>query len=122
MDLQLALTLEKKPDQEFEHHFKGFGIHPSVCQVQIWKMGNKTFILFTDLGKGTSVTNASEQLVQEIYAEYLHPLPKEECMFAETYGDKEGIDLVLPVWRGDAVSDVEWKHLGVLTKHINSKL
>jgi hypothetical protein len=81
--------------------------------------------LFTDIGKGTSVTNASEQLVTEIYNQYLiSHYRKEQCLFAETYDrkektDTEAIDIIVPEWENNKCIRVGWKHLG--KKIINNK-
>lgn len=112
-------SIEKKPDSDFTHHFKGLGIHKSECSVKIWMKDGFAFILLTDTGKGTSVTNAAEQLIEEIYFSQLQPkgLAKDKCLFVETYDPKEGIDVVIPVWDKNKVIDVDWKHMG---KIINS--
>jgi len=50
----------------FEHEFLGFGIHPSKCIVEIRDSDSQSFITFLDINEGTSVTNASEQLANEV--------------------------------------------------------
>lgn len=118
--LKQELATEREPDIKFEEwNFKGFGIHPSTIMVKVWKLYSKIFVLFIDIGKGTSVTNAAEQLVEEVFS-YLSDTglignPKEDFIFAETYqGKNEGVDLVIPEWKGGKVVDVEWCHLGIL--------
>lgn len=109
--MQAATT----PAMQFNHDFKGFGTHRSTCNVKIWVCGEKAFVLFTDLGRGTSVTNAAEQLVEEITALYLPKFKRAFTFFAETYqGKNEGVDLVCPEWAGDTVQAVSWVHIGKL--------
>jgi hypothetical protein len=124
-DLQPGL--ERAPDFDIQHNFLGFGTHPSECNIKIWcfpynpnilndGVFEKAFVLFTDLGKGTSVTNASEDLVEWVYYHFLIRLKPEDCIFAETYqGKKEGVDIVAPVWNKGKVIDVNWLHLGTFT-------
>jgi hypothetical protein len=69
--------------QEFLHVFKGFGRVQSQCLVRMYSDDGETFICFIDLGVGTSVTNASEQIATEIVNEY-HLNPS-DCRFFETY-------------------------------------
>lgn len=113
-----ALSIERKPDIHLNpYKFKGFGIHNSECDVKIWFEKEKAIVLFTDIGKGTSVTNASEQLVTEIYNGYLTKFDKNNVMFMETYErDKrhriEDVDIVVPVWQDGKAVDVNWFHLG----------
>jgi hypothetical protein len=115
-DFKDALTVERKPDLLFIHQFKGFGINKSECKVEIWKLQDKALVLFTDTGKGTSVTNASEQLVTEIYNQYLiKDYKPNQCLFSETY-DRIQIDIVLPNWQGNKCHRVGWKHLGKIIK------
>lgn len=115
------LTLERKADLIFNHKYLGFGNCDSECKVEIWinvpsSNGDICIVLFTDLGKGTSVTNFSEGLVTQIYEKHLkHGYKKEQCVFAETY-DRIQIDIVLPNWEGDKCNGVNWKHLGMIIK------
>lgn len=69
--------------KEFVHPFKGFGRIPSSCLVRMYEDDGETMICFIDLGAGTSVTNASEQLASEIVNGY--NLIPEDCRFFETY-------------------------------------
>lgn len=62
--------------QAFVHYFKGFGIHPSICRVHLFSFDENTIVVFEDMGwdTGTSITNASEQLANEIAElKNLHP-------------------------------------------------
>jgi hypothetical protein len=113
-----ALTIERQPDLSFTHHFIGLRIHKSECKVEIWKLPTKCVILFTDTNKGTSVTNAAEQLITEIYNQYLiKDYKTNQCLFAETYDKvKEGIDIILPEWHDNICEDIEWRHLGKFVK------
>lgn len=115
------LALQREADLIFNHEYLGFGIHKSECQVEIWmsiptSLGSSCLVLFTDLGKGTSVTNASEQLVSEIYNKYLiSNYKKERCVFSETY-DRKQIDVIIPDWNNNVCERVTWKHLGMIIK------
>jgi len=106
-------SLEQRPANEFTHDFKGFGTHKSRCLVQIWRGENCCAVLFTDLNIGTSVTNAAEQIIEEVYSQHLKQhYPRERCLFIETYDKTEGLDIIVPKWDGERVYDVDWKHLG----------
>ncbi len=126
MELQLNhnnyLTPTRDPDMRFTHHFKGFGIHKSECLIEIWFLEKYCIVLFTDTGKGTSVTNASEQIITEVYeqAELNLMYTREQCLFAETYDKvKDGIDIIIPEWKNGICVDVEWRHLGKIVKQEN---
>jgi len=67
----------------FQHEFKGYGRVPSVCSVKIFSNNGEHIIYFEDIGNGTSVTNASEQLATEIINRYA--INPNECKFIETY-------------------------------------
>lgn len=96
--------------QEFQHEFKGFGIHPSTCSVKVVSEDMRHVIYFEDLNHGTSVTNASEQLASEIVQ--LLNLSPEDCRFFETYDGIE-FDEISYDWdlkRGKwSASNPEWK-------------
>lgn len=57
----------------FEHEFLGLKIHPSKYTVEIRDGENESFITFIDTDEGISVTNASEQLANEIRGKAKHP-------------------------------------------------
>jgi hypothetical protein len=115
-----ALALQREPDIHLNpYKFKGLRTHNSECDVKIWFENDKAIILFTDIGKGTSVTNASEQLVTEIYNSYLTKYDKKNLMFMETYERNkrhkiEDVDVVVPIWQDNEAVDVNWFHLGKL--------
>jgi hypothetical protein len=107
------LSVEREADIIIDpYHYNGFGIHDSECRVEIWKEKKMAFILFTDKGKGASVTNAAEQLVQEIWDKFLSIANKDYCYLFETYNRKEAIDFIIPTWDKDKVVSVTWKHFG----------
>ena len=112
-----ALTKERQADIIL-NPYKYIGLHTfkSECKVEIWKQGKQAVVLFTDLGIGTSVTNASEKLVTEIYNLYLSDCNPNECLFAETYDKTEAIDVIVPTWKGFQVIGVDWFHLGKIIK------
>ena len=69
--------------EEFNHEYLGFGRVLSECVVRKFTDDGDTFICFIDIGKGTSVTNASEQLASEMVNKFI--LRPEDCRFFETY-------------------------------------
>ena len=71
----LPKILNNKPMKitSFEHNFLGFGTHPSKCIIEIRDGENQSFITFIDTDEGTSVTNASEQLANEVRGKAKHP-------------------------------------------------
>jgi hypothetical protein len=93
--------MNKNMIQEFIHPFKGFGRVPSTCLVKMFSDEGETFICFIDLGDGTSVTNASEQIATEIVNEY--KLDPTKCRFFETYEqyDYESFDEIEYEWKID---------------------
>jgi len=108
----------KAPDIAEVMEYLGFGRIPSSCDVEIWKLEDgRAVILCTDRGDGTSVTNAAETVVQDVYEKYLKDTDKTKCLFMETYPYKDAnIDQIVPVWDGDQVVSVNWVHIG---KRIN---
>jgi len=105
--------------QNFDHEFMGFGRVPSKCSVKIYKNDGETLICFKDLGIGTSVTNASEQLAKEIVD--MFDLNPTNCRFFETYNNEE-IDEVIYTWyynRGKwEAKDPDWKPSDYGTIHL----
>ena len=97
---------------EISHSFKGFGRINSSCLIRIFSDDGETFICFIDIGNGTSVTNASEQLATEII-EKLRLFPG-DCRFFETYRiyDYESIDEIEYTWEGKIASSPMWKPSG----------
>lgn len=69
--------------QEFTHDFMGYGRVPSTCMVRMYTDDGDTFFCFIDIGKGTSVTNASEKLATDMVNKFI--LRPEDCRFFETY-------------------------------------
>lgn len=93
----------------FIHEYRGYGVHPSRCKVYIKQVGTSTWVGFENLGEGTSVTNASEQLATEIIEkELLNPAA---CKFFEWYPEYEGrVDQVEYRWKGSIACNAEWSH------------
>lgn len=91
----------------FTHNFKGFGSFPSKCKVYIKVIDDIHHICFEDLGIGTSITNASEQLATEIREKYgLNP---ELCKFYETYNyDDRTFDEIIYTWENGIARSPEW--------------
>lgn len=112
--------------KKITHNFLGFGIHKSSCVVEIYESNGKCFVLFVDTGNGTSVTNAAEQLITEIYEKHLiGKYSPNDILFAETYEadrnypgflDNGHVDAIIPTWNGSQVEKVEWKHIGKLVE------
>lgn len=95
--------------KEFIYPFKGFGRVPSTCLVKIYEDDGETMACFIDLGDGTSVTNASEQLATEIVKEYhLNPV---DCRFFETYQqyNYDDFDEIEYTWVNGKADSPEWK-------------
>lgn len=128
MELQKIQSLVEFTEitpEKFTHNFLGFGIHKSSCEVEIYRKGDKVFVLFVDTGHGTSVTNACELLVQEIYDRYLiGKYKREDILFAETYkrdkkdlhrgGIMGAIDIIHVEWSDNTVIGVDWEFMGEL--------
>ena len=94
----------------FIYSFKGFGIHPSKCKVDVFEKAGYHVVVFTDIGMGTSVTNASEQLASEIVQ--LRGLDPERTKFYERYHpgtDDETLDEITYQWHGLRASRPKWK-------------
>jgi len=94
----------------FRHEFKGWGIHPSSCNVYVQKNleTQECLILFEDIDDGTSVTNASEQLASEIVQ--LLELDPSKCRFFETYNDgRSSIDEIEYDWKNNKADHPKWK-------------
>jgi len=91
----------------FIHEYKGYGIHPSRCKVYIRDVGTQTWVGFENMGEGTSVTNASEQLATEIVEkEFLSP---QLCKFFEWYPEYDGMVSEIEYrWKGPEASHAEW--------------
>lgn len=79
--------------EHFRHSFNWLGrSHESICDVLVYSDDGEHLICFREIGIGTSVTNASEQLAQEIVAKLdLNPT---DCRFFETYDDEEYDEIV----------------------------
>jgi hypothetical protein len=103
------------------HQFKGFAnlqhVYDSECLIHIEDRNpDEILICFEDIGKGTSVTNFSEQLATEIVA--LKGYDPEKCRFFEYYGKRpEEMDsnVITPIvqieykWDGREASEPDWK-------------
>lgn len=95
--------------KNYTYNYKGHGVHPSKCRVYIKEMGIYTWVGFENLGEGTSVTNASEQLASEIIQkEHLNPA---SCKFFEWYPEYKGeVDEISYSWDGPEASNPTWRH------------
>ena len=81
----------------------------ALAAVHIFNDEGEIWIGFENLGIGTSVTNASEQLATEIVAhEGFNP---EICRFFEWYPEYEGeVSEVTYQWDGKTASRASWKY------------
>lgn len=99
--------------QEFNHEYLGYGRVPSECIVRKFTDDGDNFICFIDIGKGTSVTNASEQLASEMVNKFI--LRPEDCRFFETYQQYgyESFDEIKYSWQPNGsvwtASNPDWK-------------
>lgn len=72
-----------KPQLHQEFHFKSWGKWDNCCDVLIWKHDNPIVLfLETPQNKGTSITNASEFLVKQVFDHFKLPI---NCRFFESY-------------------------------------
>lgn len=104
----------------FQHEYEGFGTHPSKCMVYIKKVTNPRysdtmFVCFEDLGEGTCVTNASEQLATEIVKKM--GLDPENTRFFETY-DRQQLDEITYSWKDLEASNPKWFPPEFNLKHV----
>lgn len=87
--------------QGFLYEFLGFGRIPSKCAITIISDDGDRFIFFENIGEGTSVTNASEQLATEIVNKFgYYP---GDCRFFETYRENDY----------DTVEEIEYQWSGI---------
>lgn len=97
----------KHVDEIFE--FLGYGIHPSRCGLKIIRFqGKAPIVILTDIGMGTSVTNAIEDIATAVYKAYFTAdTPPESIVWVEHYPprgkgqnslDKETWDRVTLQW------------------------
>ena len=90
-------SIMKDMMDEYTHNFKGFGGFPSRCIVKTINHEGQNLICFVDIGEGTSVTNASEQLATEIVkASNYNP---SNCRFFEAYREWETFDEITYTWK-----------------------
>lgn len=82
--------------QRFLYEFLGYGSIPSNSSITIFSDDGEHFIFFEN-GRGTSVTNASEQLATEIVNKFGYD--PEECRFFETYSEEDGVDEIQYIWK-----------------------
>ena len=97
--------------ETFIHDFKGYDIHQSKCKVHILLVDNIYHICFEDLGIGTSVTNASEQLATEIVNKL--NINFNNCKFYEYYNyfnniETETFDEIQYTWINNMAKNPNW--------------
>lgn len=70
--------------------FKGYFNCDSCCDLQIIRKKNKVFVILTELSKnkGTSITNAYENIATQVYHEYLQNIPIDQICWIEHYTDE----------------------------------
>jgi hypothetical protein len=109
--------------------YKGFGIHDSFCEVEIWEHDNKFLVILTEPcteSSGTSVTNACEDIATKLYNQP-GVFPKEtqihDIIWIEHYPERgfpETYDLI--EFNMTNIDETKfampnWKHIGeTLTK------
>jgi len=94
--------------QQFNFDFLGNGIMRSRCNVRIFSDDGEHFILFENLGIGTSVTNASEQLASAIVQKMGYD--PDDCEFFETYkeNDYKEFDRITYTWKDNEAHNAHW--------------
>lgn len=100
--------------KKYVHEYKGHGVFFSRCTVHIKEVDNTTYVGFEDMGEGTSVTNASEQIASEIVnREGLDP---KKTRFFEWYPYYDGeVSEIIYTWGEDfrtlehKARDPQWK-------------
>lgn len=96
-----TVTIERK------HNYKGFGVHPSNCNVKIIQNGEGNYVLFTN-GDGTSVTNASEQIATEVVERFNLYITR--TRFFENYPYDPGrVDEVMYNWVNGLARNPQWR-------------
>jgi len=101
------------------HTFKGLHGFPSRCFLRIYKTGEKTVIIATELrdNPGTSITNYAAQLATGALQTF--NVQPEQLVWVEHYpaGDteREGegedtYDIVTFTWNGDNLTTPVWRH------------
>lgn len=93
---------------EFTHNYNVHGVK-SECVIKVYSDDGEHFMLFENIGIGVSVTNASEQLAEEIVAQLnLNP---HDCRFFETYQeyDYETLDEIEYTWSHQIESNGTYK-------------
>jgi hypothetical protein len=105
-----------KVDTEFR--YKGYGNLDSKCRIRIHEFGGIHIVVVSELddNQGTSVTNASEHIAQQVCA--AHELDSNYVVFIEHYPAEKGIrddetyDLVMFArTAGGRLVSPKWKHL-----------
>jgi hypothetical protein len=89
-----------------ELNFLGYSNIPSRCNVYVRNVGDDIhYLLFEDLGEGTSVTNMSEKIATLAVQQFgLNP---NNCRFFETYRDyNHSIDEIEYTW--NQKTDGKW--------------
>lgn len=111
---------QQQPKYDFQHQYKGYGRinNDSVCRVQIWMSADeKTAVCLFTNGTGTSVTNAAEQLIDDMVEKYFQVKPdRQHVIFMETYPENNGqIDMVFPNYDSEgSCRSVTWRNIGKL--------
>ncbi len=96
----------------FDHKFKGFGWADSEIRVTIYVYQGYNLVIFQDLGRGTSVTNASEQLATEVgRLKSLDPLKTVWLECYPYYGGDYDVDQITYLYdpSEDRYTNPEWK-------------
>lgn len=93
--------------KNYIYNFLGFGMHPSSCRIHRIQKGDKTFVIFEDLGIGTSVTNASEDIAKDAVKEW--GLDPESVIFLEWYPENGPVlDRITYTWERGSPKNPIW--------------
>lgn len=109
-------------NQSFIHDYKGIGNCDSKCKVEVITDSKNTLIVFTDMGIGTSVTNASEALATEMVK--MLKLDPVKTLWAERYirGPVETLDQIHYSWNGSKFYNPRWRRISGNTDEVAAEL
>ena len=81
---------------DFRFEYKGFGIHDSWCQVEVWTHKDKYLVILTEPGtesSGTSVTNACEDIATKLFNQpgvFRNGASEKNIIWVEHYPERGG--------------------------------
>ena len=95
--------------ESFELTFRGYWNCESKCRVHFFSLGDSKMILFEDIGIGTSVTNASEHLADEVVKYLGDKFNEEKTVWMECYPYSRDL--------GYDIDRIEYTYDPVLKRH-----